>query len=250
MTDWYIPKNNANSTLANAIDEDDLSLTVATGESGRFPTSYPFLLTIEDEIIKVTSRTGDVLTIVRAQEGTAAASHTAGKAVRLNLTAATISQLQDAVDDKADAADVAPLIAPPSALVYKSSSQSIPHTTSTALTFNLESWDTDAIHDNATNNSRLICKTAGKYIVVGAAVFDGNATGTRCCLLYKNGAMEQQFTRVTPANTNESRLSAAWLVDLSVNDYIELYCYQNSGSALNAQGASYKTRFGMIRIGD
>ena len=86
-------KNNAASKLAAAIDDDDLSLTVAAGEGARFPASN-FHVTIEDEILLCSSRTNDVLTVTRAQEDTAAAAHALGKAVRLNITAAIIEELQ------------------------------------------------------------------------------------------------------------------------------------------------------------
>jgi len=79
-------KNNASSILASGIDAVATSLTVASGEGARFPATN-FHITIEDEILLCTTRTGDVLTVTRAQEGTAAASHAQGKAVRLNITA-------------------------------------------------------------------------------------------------------------------------------------------------------------------
>jgi hypothetical protein len=87
-------KNNASSILAAGIDAVATSLTVAAGEGARFPASN-FHITIEDEILLCTTRTGDVLTVTRAQEGTAAAAHAAAKAVRLNITAAIIQELQD-----------------------------------------------------------------------------------------------------------------------------------------------------------
>jgi len=87
-------KNRAVSTLASGISDSDLSLTVATGEGALFPTTGDFHVTCEDEIAKCTSRTGDVLTVTRAQEGTAAAAHVSGKAVKLNITAAIIAELQ------------------------------------------------------------------------------------------------------------------------------------------------------------
>lgn len=86
-------KNNAASKLAAAIDDDDLSLTVAAGEGARFPASN-FHVTIEDEILLCSSRTNDVLTVTRAQEDTAAAAHALAKTVRLNITAAIIEELQ------------------------------------------------------------------------------------------------------------------------------------------------------------
>jgi len=101
-TDFLVPKNLAESTLASGIDDDDTSLTVATGEGAKFPSTYPFHITIEDEILRCTNRSADVLTVLRAQEGTAAAAHSSGKEVRLNITAKALSDLNEAVNDLED----------------------------------------------------------------------------------------------------------------------------------------------------
>lgn len=100
MPTFLSVKNNAASTLAANITDTATSLTVATGEGARFPDSN-FHITIEDEILKCTTRTGDVLTVTRAQEATVAAAHAAAKAVRLNITAKAISDLNTAVGDTA-----------------------------------------------------------------------------------------------------------------------------------------------------
>ncbi len=80
-------KNRAFSTLASGISDSDLSLTVATGEGALFPSTYPFHITIEDEILECTTRSTDVLTVTREAEGTTAAAHAEGKAVELRITA-------------------------------------------------------------------------------------------------------------------------------------------------------------------
>lgn len=86
-------KNRAESTLASGISDSDLSLTVATGEGALFPTSN-FNITIEDEILFCSSRSTDVLTVVRAQEETIAAAHASGKAVELRITAGVVQNLE------------------------------------------------------------------------------------------------------------------------------------------------------------
>jgi hypothetical protein len=89
--------NNAASTLGVSILAADLSLTVSTGTGGRYPTlgvgDY-FYGVLEDvahniEIVKVTARAGDVMTIERAQEGTTALNFAAGSLFELRLTAQT-----------------------------------------------------------------------------------------------------------------------------------------------------------------
>lgn len=90
-------KNNAQSTLAAEISAEAVELTVATSEGAKFPTDGDFHITIEAEILKCTSRSTDVLTVTRAQEGTEAALHIAGKTVSLNVTAAVITEIQNGI---------------------------------------------------------------------------------------------------------------------------------------------------------
>ena len=72
--------NNAKTTLASAISSSQTSITVATGKGSLFPspsTGQQFKVTLVSatdatvfEICNCTSRTGDVLTVIRGQEGT------------------------------------------------------------------------------------------------------------------------------------------------------------------------------------
>jgi len=72
--------NNSSSLLAVSISTTDTAIQVASGFGAVFPTPTGgdwFMLSLEDnnantEITKCTSRAGDVMTVVRAQEGTLA----------------------------------------------------------------------------------------------------------------------------------------------------------------------------------
>jgi hypothetical protein len=90
--------NNAASTLASGIASGDLSLSVSSGEGALFPNptgSDYFYCTLDDstniEIVKVTARSTDTFTIVRAQDGTSAAAFSAGTKVELRVTNAGLS---------------------------------------------------------------------------------------------------------------------------------------------------------------
>lgn len=92
--------NNAGSTLAAGITNTATSLTVAAGHGARFPTTN-FHVTIGDEIVLCTTRSGDVFTIVRAREGTTATAHSAGASVELRVTAQIVRETQGAIDQLA-----------------------------------------------------------------------------------------------------------------------------------------------------
>lgn len=96
--------NNAVTTLANALDSTSTSMTVVDGS--QFPTisgsNFTFV-TLQDisqnrEIVKVTNISGNVFTIVRAQDNTTASSFIVGDKVELRLTAALLSQIDKIVN--------------------------------------------------------------------------------------------------------------------------------------------------------
>jgi hypothetical protein len=93
MTTWLNVKNNAESALSAAITAAVTSLTLVSGEGSKFPSAN-FNISIDDEILTCSTRSGDVLTVTRAAEGTTAAIHAAGAIVALNVTAGVIQQLQ------------------------------------------------------------------------------------------------------------------------------------------------------------
>jgi len=97
MTTFLNVKNNAISALASAITSGATSLTVISGDGSKFPSSN-FNITIDDEILNCSSRSGDVLTVSRAQEDTTASAHAVGAIVSLNLTAKQITDLQTALN--------------------------------------------------------------------------------------------------------------------------------------------------------
>jgi hypothetical protein len=92
--------NNAATNLASSISSSATSLTVTTGTGTLFPNPTApdyFLLTLIGisgtpiEIVKVTARSTDTMTIVRAQEGTTASAFTGGDQAQLRITAAVMN---------------------------------------------------------------------------------------------------------------------------------------------------------------
>ncbi len=92
--------NNATAPLASSILAGASSLSVGSGQGAKFPStagSNTFTITVTSadgtvqEIMLVTDRTADALTVTRAQEGTSASPFTAGAVVELRLTAAGLN---------------------------------------------------------------------------------------------------------------------------------------------------------------
>lgn len=118
----FVVKNNVESEIIdNPLASSDTVLHVTTGEGAKFPSTFPFLLTIWDiaeypdptndlhmEIVRCTGRTGDALTIIRAQENTFVVKHLAGSHVAMLITAGifnnSVHGVQVQLDNKPDRA--------------------------------------------------------------------------------------------------------------------------------------------------
>lgn len=98
-------KNNAYSTLASGITNSATTITLATGTGTRFPAaggSDYFYATLIDtsnnlEIVKVTARSTDTLTVVRAQDGTSARAYATGDRIELRVVAALLADIRDSI---------------------------------------------------------------------------------------------------------------------------------------------------------
>lgn len=141
------------------------------------------------------------------------------------------------------------LYPPSAARVYRTSARTIGDTTWIKVGFENERFDTEDIHDNVTNNERLICKTAGRYLIFGHAGLSANSTGLRKIRIYLNnttGLAEQSVV----GSSITTVMSIATVYELAVDDYVELEVYQNSTSTLSLSiGPNYSPEFGMIRVG-
>ena len=93
--------NNVTTTIQYGISSTDTVLTVATGYGALFPVLaigdyfYATLISIvgTSEIVKCTARAGDVLTIVRAQDGTQALAFPANSRIEMRVNAAALQAL-------------------------------------------------------------------------------------------------------------------------------------------------------------
>ena len=96
-TTFLVVLNNAESPLSGTIDTTATSLVVLNG--ALFPSTFPFHISIDNEIIKVGGRSGNSLTsLTRAQESTVAATHGNGAEVELRITAQQMSDIHAAIN--------------------------------------------------------------------------------------------------------------------------------------------------------
>lgn len=163
-------KNNASDFLAAAIDSSQTTLTLQSAAS--FPSLSAgeyFYGTLENtagqvEIVKVTARVGNTLTVVRAQEGTSAASFVLGSRFELRTS---VGSIEDYVEQNAELG----LYTPPTASTIRN--------IQSKLTESVSVKDFGAVGDGVTDdtaaiqaainygeeNSRRVFIPAGTYIV-------------------------------------------------------------------------------------
>ena len=96
-------KNNAFGTISAGISTSDTTIVLDTGQGARFPTlgsGEYFFGTLVDtsnnlEIVKVTARSTDSMTVTRAQDNTTARAFAIGDRFELRPTAALFEAIQD-----------------------------------------------------------------------------------------------------------------------------------------------------------
>lgn len=120
----------------------------------------------------------------------------------------------------------------------------------TALTFNVERFDTADVHAPA-DPTRLTAPVAGIYLVSANVSWETNASGAREVNLRKNGStlvLRDVVQPVGGGNTTEQAVST--IVALAAGDFVEVVLRQNSGSTLAINAfEEFSPEFSMAWIG-
>lgn len=192
--------NNATSTLANAISAAATSLALKAGDGAKFPAPTNgdfFTLTLIGrdangfenawEVVNVTARSVDTLTIVRAQEGTAAAAWGVATPAQARPTAAALTTLQSTANAHIARTDN-------------------PHNTTKALV-GLGNVDNTSDVNKPVSTAQAAADLASLVSVgmggVGAAPYMTNLDDATAVagLYYTNAATTGTFPAAGPANT-------------------------------------------------
>lgn len=140
----------------------------------------------------------------------------------------------------------------PRVRVYHSTTQSVSTATLTAITFDSERYDSWAMHDTATNATRLTAPRAGVYHVGGSFEFTSSVSGRRIVFVQVNGTtriVQDDRMAITTGVAQNVSTSTVWA--FNTGDYAELYAYQDSGSTLTIDAAgAYSPEFHMTFLAD
>jgi len=119
------------------------------------------------------------------------------------------------------------------ARVTHASAQSIISGSGVIVAFDTERWDTDTMHDNVINNSRLTATTAGKYVISAHIKFASNNTGIRSFSLRVNGTDVIAVYTQNSVTDSVNEMSISTIYEFSATDYVEVQAFQNSGGNLD-----------------
>lgn len=118
------------------------------------------------------------------------------------------------------------------ALVKKTGNQTINNNAWTTLVWPSEAYDTDDLHDDVTNNSRLTADTGRLWVRLTAGVkWDNNSAGQRRLRIIKNGSAVfdgHPSTRYVASTQSDIVLTSPVLAVVA-DDYFEAQVYQSSG---------------------
>jgi hypothetical protein len=239
---WSVPtssdlvKNGAVAieTLGDSIDASLVDLKggttgqVLTKASG---TDMDFSWTAVDPLVILDAK-GDLITATAADTPARLAVGTNGQVLQADSTAAT--------GLKWATVSTSPTFVGCS---LQKATQSLTSGTITALTWNVETNDSNGFHDNVTNNSRVTIPAgyAGRYLISTTLTYDqSSGAGARFIRLYKNGAaVSTTSTGIAGGGvviTGTFSITYTDILDLLVADYVEVYGEQSSGGALSVIG--------------
>ena len=111
-----------------------------------------------------------------------------------------------------------------------------------------ESWE------NVTNPERVVLDEAGVYLIIAQVVWETDAAGSRFARILRNGDTANEVLEWGDAAAEGHALfrhNLSGIVIASVNDYITLQVYQNSGAALGLLGGAVDreaTRLWVVKL--
>jgi len=124
--------------------------------------------------------------------------------------------------------------------VVRSSSESIPNSTNTDVSWNAEDIDVGSYHSTSSNSERVTIPSGGDgyYLVATTIQWEGNATGYRKVRIQVNGSTQREgiVNDISEAEIFDQHV--AQVLHLEANDYITVEVFQDSGGALNVNADS------------
>ena len=129
----------------------------------------------------------------------------------------------------------------PAFSAYNGSAQSLSNAANTKVQFPTEEFDTNSNYDNATNY-RFTPTVAGYYQIT-AFVATANANNSFQISIWKNGSGFKNGAQAGGGSYIFGSSVTALIYFNGSTDYVEVYAYQNSGSAQNTNASQSNVYF-------
>jgi hypothetical protein len=113
---------------------------------------------------------------------------------------------------------------------------SFPNSTWTKIPFQTEEFDTNNNFDSTTNY-RFTPTVAG-YYQVNCAIYFGFTTGSATLSIYKNGSEFKRGSANAGVSGGVMPISSCLVYLNGSTDYVEMYLFQNTGTAQSSNGGS------------
>jgi len=157
-----------------------------------------------------------------------------------NLTCAQVAKTQ-----------LSDYYAPQRTKVYLTGNQSINDSSLTAIAWNGEEYDTNDLHDNSTNPSRITIPAGqgGTYVLACQLSYAANATGQRFVVIADKNATNIAVASATNAGASySSRFTAYTEVVAAAADWFTCSAFQDSTGALNVLATAAESFFLARRV--
>lgn len=136
-----------------------------------------------------------------------------------------------------------------SAELKRTTNQSIPNNSLTAIQWTSEVKKSGISHDNVTNNSRLTILAGGDYeggTTIWFTSWDAITTARFEVQLFKNGVFYKELYDTQVLSSNAPTISCSFMApNCAAGDYFDIRVLQNTGVSRDASSDSY---FWMIKI--
>lgn len=116
---------------------------------------------------------------------------------------------------------------------HRAADQSIATATDTLIDWTAVNNDDWGCWAASPNPSRLTAPITGRYMVIGAARFEANATGLRAAWIQQDGTTTIAHTRLAASPTTPTQFQVVSApLNMTAGQYVEMYVRQTSGGAL------------------
>jgi len=109
---------------------------------------------------------------------------------------------------------------------FKAVNQTVPKTTWTKVAYEAREYDSLGLFN--TNLSRFVPNQNGFYQLYATVRYEQSTQGARELAVYRNGIAHAYGSTVAASGPSPLGVTVSDVIDLTTNDYIEVYTYQSS----------------------